>query len=112
MTGNDSPVQNKNRFSFLVESSSHRFTNPYVPGTIAFPVPNIAQFDLDFPELDVLAQGDYKVTLFGDPDPTPSINRPAITRTDLSRLDGEITPAFPSGDNFEGGTFAFKFAVV
>ena len=114
VTGDYSVPMNPQSFSFLVVGTSARFTRPYVPGTIQFPGPNLAQFDLSAKTLDMTAlpPGEYTVTLFGDPDPTPGIARPAISaQIDLAHLDGEPQANFPSGDGVEGGQFVCKFVV-
>lgn len=105
-------------FSFLVTSDSRRFTRAYVPGTMQFPATNVAQFDLQGREIDMSAfpPGTYTVTLFGDPDPSPAINRPAISSPPPSavHLDGDPNgspPVFPSGNGTPGGKFVCSFIV-
>jgi hypothetical protein len=111
VTGAFSPVANPASLDFLVKPSSQRFPNGYVPGRITFASATVAKFTIEHPEFKFFPQGEYEVRLFGDPDPTPGVARPAITSVALSRLDGEVNANFPSGNNAEGGNFAFAFTV-
>lgn len=118
VTHDYSGVFDPKSFSFLVTSDSKRFTRAYVPGAMQFPATNAAQFDLQGKQIDMLAfpTGTYTVTLFGDPDPTPAIKRPAISSPPPSavHLDGDPNgspPSFPSGDGTQGGQFVCNFVV-
>jgi hypothetical protein len=114
VTGDYTPVQNSKSFSFLVESTSERYLpQDYVPGKLTFPAPNVVRFDLAFGEFQAFFAGKYKVTLFAIADPTPGINRPAISsQSDSSPLDGQPELVFPTGDGVPGGSFVCQFVVT
>jgi hypothetical protein len=90
--------------SFFVERAAPLAV---IPGTIQAVAPTITEFILPA-EPGVFAKGEYRVTLFGDPDPRSL--RPTISSASGARLDGEPT-ALPSGDGVEGGNFVFRFEV-
>lgn len=111
------PFLNAETFSFLVQSGRSEFSWQCVPGEIAIKNGNIVQFTYTgssdalrdiFPEGN-FPEGEYTVTLYGDPD--QSVGRPAIAAINNVRLDGEPN-ALPSGDGTEGGNFVLKFEIV
>jgi hypothetical protein len=93
-------------FSFLVQGPGN--LAPFVPGKIVIDGAKIARFMID-DEFGHFPRGEYSAQIFGDP--KPADGRPAITTPGGSRLDGEVTPAYPSGNGTPGGIFKFKFQV-
>ena len=60
------------------------------------------------PDPRQFTRGQYRLTLFGTPDPANL--RPTVAATDGDLLDGEPS-AFPSGNNSAGGDFVINFLV-
>ncbi len=85
-----------------------------VPGEILFDAPGEIEFrsgyGVVFHSEEAFQTGvEYTVTLIGGED--PASERPTITATDGTRLDGEPL-GLPSGDGTPGGDFTFKFTVT
>jgi hypothetical protein len=70
-----------------------------VPGTLTWPSSDVMVFRAS----DNFANGRYIVAVNGDP--------PAVTSVAGEQLDGDLTPAWPTGDGTPGGNFAFRFSV-
>jgi len=100
--------QDPSPFSFLLEGPRNQFPRGLVPGSLSFPSPNVARFEIHR-DFDPLTRGRYRLRLFGDPD--FAAGRPAIADTDNMRLDGE-PDGLPSGDGAQGGIFDFTFIVT
>ena len=89
--------------SFLVENAQ----GASLPGTVTLATPTTARFRV----AKTWPKGDYRVTLFGDVDPTgkrPTISTPT---NPPQRLDGEPTQ-LPSGNDRQGGNFVFELSIV
>jgi hypothetical protein len=87
--------------SFLVERVTAGLT--LVPGAIHAAGANA----VDFVASENFIKAVYQVSLFGDLDATHQ--RPAITSTANTLLDGEADAGFPSGNGTSGGNFVFRF---
>src|SRR4249920_3890004 len=75
-----------------------------VPGKLSFRAGNTMRFRSGA----VLAPGEYKVVIRGTP---PGIVSKPSGGAAAQELDGETTPAWPTGDEVPGGDLEFKFTV-
>jgi DNA-binding beta-propeller fold protein YncE len=94
-------------FSFLVQADWSNETDGYVPGEVFPESAQVSRFQIH-EEFRVFHRGEYRLTLFADPDPRGL--RPEIRAMDGAGLDGEPS-GFPSGDGVEGGDFVIKFII-